>query len=133
MHLGLRIHKIPVMIARTLQRKAVFGKNRVIIIRIIQGRDGVGTLTPIIYALFMAELMVIIPRMERDNGMNPFTELLLDGENSSDSSSTYRSPLMDDRSSDRYRNLTVPIPFSSPLQGNTIRMPLRKKLIIFLW
>lgn len=119
--------------AMTLQIKAVFGKNRVIIIRIIQGRDAVGTLTPIIYAFFMEELMVIIPRTERANGVNPFTELLLDGENSSDSSNTCKSPLMDDSSSDRYRNLTVPIPLSSPLQGNTIRMAPRKKSIIFLW
>lgn len=131
--LGLRIHKIPVTMASTLQTKAVFGKNSVINIRIIQGRDAVGTLTPIIYALCMAELMVIMPRTERANGMNPVTELLLNGENSSDSRSTCRSPLMDDSSSDRYRNLTVPMPFSSPLQGNTIRMALRKKLIILLW
>lgn len=121
------------MMARMLQIKAVFGKNRVIIIRIIQGRDAVGTLTPIIYAFCMEELMVIIPRTERANGVNPFTELLLDGENSSDSSNTCKSPLMDDSSSDRYRNLTVPIPLSSPLQGNTIRMAPRKKFSIFLW
>lgn len=87
--------------ARTLQRKKVFGKNRVRIIRIIQGRDAVGTLTPIIYALLIAELMVIIPRADRANGTSPFTELLLAGENSSDSSSTCSSPQMDDSSSDR--------------------------------
>ncbi len=83
--------------ARTLQRKNVLGKNRVRSIRIIQGRDAVGTLTPIIYAFRIAELMVIIPRTDRANGTSPFTELLLAGENSSDSSSTCRSPQMDDR------------------------------------
>lgn len=126
-------YNIPVTMARTLQMKAVFGKNRVIMIRIIQGRDAVGTLTPIMYAFCMAELTVISPRTERANGTNPFTVLLLDGENSSDSSSTCESPVMDDSSSDRCRNLTVPIPLSSPLQGNTIRTALREKSITFSW
>lgn len=88
------------MMARTLQRKTVFGKATVTIIRIIQGRDAEGTLMPIKYAFLIAELIVTKPKTDRANGMNPFTELLLDGEESSESSSTCSSPLMDVRSSD---------------------------------
>lgn len=92
-----------------------------------QGRAAVGTVTPSRNAFLMRELMVTVPNMARETGIRPETELLVDGENNSSSSSTCIRPTEVIRKNKMCRNLTVPIPFSKPLQKNTRTATLRQR------
>lgn len=93
----------------------------------------VGTVKPSKYAFLMRELMVTMPSMARDTGIRPETELLVDGENKNNSSSTCIRPIDVTRESKRCRNRTVPTPFSNPLQNTTSTATLRKRCPTSSW
>lgn len=81
----------------------------------------------------MRELMVTMPSIARDTGIRPETEVLEDGENNNSSSSTCVRPVEVTRRRKRYRNRTVPTPFSNPLQNNISTATLENRWPTSLW
>lgn len=98
-----------------------------------QGRAAVGTVKPSRNAFLIRELMVTMPSMARETGIRPETELLVDGENNNNSSSTCSRPIEVTRTIKSCRNRTVPTPFSNPLQNNTSTATLRNRWPTSLW